>query len=60
MVIVKREAKMKYWITTFQATGIALFAGSIVASPTVGIGVFWGVWLILVGFFFSRLKGDDK
>ena len=56
----KREAKMKYWITTFQATGIALFAGSIVASPTVGIGVFWGVWLILVGFFFSRLKGDDK
>ena len=51
---------MKYWITTFQATGIALFAGSVVASPTVGFGVFWGAWLIFLGFLFSRLHGGEK
>lgn len=51
---------MKYWITTFQATGIALFAGAIIATPTVGIGVFWGAWLIGLGFFFHSLTGGKK
>ena len=51
---------MKYWILTFQATGIALFAGSIVASPTVTAGVWWGVWLILIGFFFYVISGGDS
>ena len=51
---------MKYWMTTFQATGIALFAGSVVASPTLGSGVFWGVWLIFLGYFFASLKGERK
>lgn len=48
---------MKYWITTFQATGIALFVGSMVASPPVYSGVFWGMWLIGIGFFFYMLTG---
>ena len=48
---------MKYWVTTFPATGIALVAGAIVATPTADIAIFWGVWLILIGFFFHRLTG---
>lgn len=60
MTRIFRGDGMKYWITTFQATGIALFAGSVVASPTVGIGVFWGAWLIFLGFLFSRLHGGEK
>ena len=51
---------MKYWITTFQATGIALFAGAIVATPTANNAIFWGVWLILIGYFFSSLTGGNK
>jgi hypothetical protein len=46
---------MKYWITTFQATGIALFAGALIANPPVPSAVFWGVWLIFVGAFFHHL-----
>lgn len=51
---------MKYWITTFQATGIALFAGAIIATPTANIAIFWGVWLIMIGYFFQSLTGGKQ
>lgn len=51
---------MKYWITTFQGTGVALFAGSVIATPTASWGVLWGVWFVLIGFVFSILHGGDK
>ena len=46
---------MKYWITTFQTTGIALFAGAVIADPFQPTAIFWGVWLVLVGGFFHHL-----
>ncbi|WP_298068771.1 hypothetical protein [uncultured Mailhella sp.] len=51
---------MKYWVTTFQATGIALFAGAIVATPTSDIAILWGVWLIFLGYIFHELAGGKK
>ncbi|MGN0008489.1 MAG: hypothetical protein ACI33N_02380 [Desulfovibrionaceae bacterium] len=27
------------------------------AAPAVGMGVFWGVWLIIIGYFFHSLAG---
>lgn len=48
---------MKYWITTFQATGIALFAGAVIAEPAKLNAVFWGIWLIIVGAIFNNLLG---
>lgn len=48
---------MKYWMTTFQATGIALFAGAIIADPPKLNAVFWGVWLIIVGALFNAIAG---
>ena len=47
---------MKYWITTFQATGVAMFAGSIIATPPNAFLAFWGAWLVLLGFFFYIIK----
>ena len=60
MVIFQVGVGMKYWITTFQATGIALFAGAIVATPRADSAIFWGVWLILIGYFFHSLTGGKQ
>ena len=44
---------MKYWITTFQATGVAMFVGSLIATPPSYFATFWGVWFVAVGFVFQ-------
>ena len=54
------DGQMKYWITTFQAAGIALFAGAIIAEPPKYNAVYWGVWLILVGAIFNGLMGGKN
>lgn len=51
---------MKYWITTFQMTGIALFVGAMVAETSIPLGVFWGIWLIFIGFIFHSLIGGNN
>lgn len=48
---------MKYWITTFQATGIALFAGAVIANRPQEMAIFFGVWFIFLGYVFHALQG---
>lgn len=49
---------MKYWILTFQGTGIALVAGSLITNPPLLLGSVGGMWLIIMGFLLYLLEGE--
>ncbi|MCQ2444791.1 MAG: hypothetical protein MJ061_04790 [Mailhella sp.] len=51
---------MKYWITTFQATGVTLFAGAVIAEHDQSIAAFYGAWLIIAGGILNGLFGGGK
>lgn len=57
--IAARVEAMKYWISTFQMTGVALFVGAMVADEPTLMGVAWGIWLIILGYLFTLLGGKE-